>query len=247
MNAAQAAFDELSANRHLSVQGTHWAALINAWGCVCRDLDCAIAAFESIPSHPSSRRSTTIQPDAVVFESLINVFVTLHRMDLVNVYLKRLQDSGIHVTAYIMNLLIKGYAASGDMGKAREIFESLRDPETGVAAPNNHLPHDATLIPASTEVIYREVSSFSFLCDIARLLVEPSSTAFHLGSNGTGRTWLRRTRQGNTASHSHGGQVCRLLPLKHTAYADRIHRRMFPPAVTSRIRGIMRDISVTPA
>lgn len=158
MKSAEQVFDQLVADRSVSVQGTHWAALINAWGCVSRDIDRAVAVFESIASHPSTKRSRTPLPDAVVFESLINVFVTLHRMDLVPQYLQRLRDSNIHTTAYIMNLLIKGHAAAGDMDKARETFASLQDPPMGVAAPNNHITHDnASSSTSSNGPCYREV------------------------------------------------------------------------------------------
>jgi pentatricopeptide repeat protein len=206
MDSTQTIFDQLVADHSVPVQGTHWASLINAWGCVGRDLDRAIAVFESIASHPSTKRSKTPLPDAVVYESLINVFVTLHRMDLVPVYLQRLQESNIHATAYIMNLLIKGYASTGNMEKAREIFASLQDPEMGVAAPNNHASHDGTVVSTpSGGVVYREPS-----------------------------TWEAMVRAELGASERE--RAAELL--------DRMETRMFPPAVTSRIRGIMRDETV---
>jgi pentatricopeptide repeat protein len=104
--------------------------------------------------------SRTRLPDAVAFEALINVLVTLRRTDLVPTYLERLQRSGVHMTAYIANLLIRGYAAAGDIEQARVVFESLANPPVGVAAPNNHAPHD-TSVPrriSPNEFVYREVS-----------------------------------------------------------------------------------------
>jgi pentatricopeptide repeat protein len=142
------------------VQGSHWAALINAHGCVGKDLDKAIAVFNSIEKHPSTLTSRARLPDAVAFEALINVFVTLRRTDLVPVYLERLQQSGVHMTAYIANLLIRGYAAAGNIEEARKVFESLADPPVGVAAPHNHAPHDSSVPPriSTDEFVYREVS-----------------------------------------------------------------------------------------
>ena len=72
-----------------------------------------------------------------------------------------MNQAGVHMTAYIANFLIKGYANVGDMSEARKIFESLADPPFGIAAPNNHAPHYAV---ESTEVnvidlVYREVWS----------------------------------------------------------------------------------------
>jgi pentatricopeptide repeat protein len=36
---------------------------------------------------------------------------------------KRLQRSGVHMTAYIANILIRGYAAAGNIEEARKVFE----------------------------------------------------------------------------------------------------------------------------
>ncbi|KAI0751753.1 hypothetical protein C8Q80DRAFT_1098904 [Daedaleopsis nitida] len=162
--AMQKVFDDLVADQSVSVQGTHWAALINAYGCVHKNLDKALAAFDSIATHSTTVAQGSALPDAVVYEALINTLVTLRRMDLVPAYLERLQASGIHMTAYIANLLIKGYAAVGDIEQSRAIFEALQDPQEGIAAPHNHAPHQnkqvATVaVPAGTPV-YREPSTW---------------------------------------------------------------------------------------
>ncbi|CDO70351.1 hypothetical protein BN946_scf184613.g1 [Trametes cinnabarina] len=143
---------------------THWAALINAWGCVQKDLDQALKIFDSIATHPTTNANGPPMPDAVVYEALVNTLVTARRMDLVPMYLDRLRSSGVHMTAYIANLLIKGYASVGEIERAREIFESLQDPEEGVAAPHNHAPHQnkpqaASSVPADAPV-YREPSTW---------------------------------------------------------------------------------------
>ncbi|OSD01996.1 hypothetical protein PYCCODRAFT_1368445 [Trametes coccinea BRFM310] len=162
--AMQKVFEELVADRNVSVQGTHWAALINAWGCVQKDLDQALKIFDSIATHPTTNPHGPPMPDAVVYEALVNTLVTVRRMDLVPMYLDRLRASGVHMTAYIANLLIKGYASVGEIERAREIFESLQDPQEGVAAPHNHLPHQnkpqaANSVPADAPV-FREPSTW---------------------------------------------------------------------------------------
>lgn len=155
-------FAQLVSDKSVSVQGSHWAALINAHGCVGKDLNKAIAVFNSIEKHPSTLTSRARLPDAVVFEALINVFVTLRRTDLVPEYLGRLQQSGVHMTAYIANLLIRGYAAAGNIEEARKVFESLADPPVGVAAPHNHAPHDSSVPQciSPNELVYREPSTW---------------------------------------------------------------------------------------
>ncbi|KAI0829212.1 hypothetical protein BC628DRAFT_1408735 [Trametes gibbosa] len=162
--AMQDTFAELVADRNVSVQGTHWAALINAWGCVQKDLDQVLAVFDSIATHPTTSQRGSPMPDAVVYEALINSLVTLRRMDLAPTYLERLRASGVHMTAYIANLLIKGYASNNQIERSREIFEALKDPQEGVAAPHNHAPHQnkphfAAPVPANAPV-FREPSTW---------------------------------------------------------------------------------------
>ncbi|KAI5119625.1 hypothetical protein M0805_007889 [Coniferiporia weirii] len=155
-------FSRLVNDRRAQVQGVHWAALINAWGCVQKDLGKAISIFDSIATHPATRRSSAALPDAIVYEAMMNVLVTLRRADLIPTYLDRFAKSGIHMTAYIVNLLIKGYATAGDLERAREVFENLQDPPVGLAAPNNHVTHDPSAqrqVSPDTPV-YREPSTW---------------------------------------------------------------------------------------
>lgn len=150
-------FEMLKNDKHVQLNGAHFASLINAYGCVSKDLEKAISVFESMPSTPGAPA-----PDAVVFEAIINVIVAHKRTDLILVYIAKMSESGVHMTAYIANFLIKGYANVGEMDRAREIFESLLDPPTGVAAPNNHAPHNpATVVDVPVmEPVYREPSTW---------------------------------------------------------------------------------------
>ena len=201
-----ATFEQLVADQQTTVQGTHWAALINAWGCVRKDLDKAVQVFESIQSHPSTVRSHAKLPDAVVYEAMINVLVTLRRADLLPTYITKMASHGLHMTAYIANLLIKGYAASGDIERSREIFESLSDPPEGVAAPNNHAPHDSeaatpNVVPAGAPV-YREVRVWLLELDSD---ADRYILAVNMGSHGSRGT---RQRQSCTSSGTIRESTC---------------------------------------
>ncbi|TFK56292.1 hypothetical protein OE88DRAFT_1652965 [Heliocybe sulcata] len=158
--AMEQTFDRLAQDKSLSVTGAHWASLINSYGCVQKNLDKAIHTFESIANHPASAQASAALPDAVAYEALINVFVTLRRTDLIPQYVKRLHESEIHMTAYIANLIIKGYAAGGDIDSARTVFESLADPPEGVAAPNNHISHGVVPHSSTMSLVYREPSTW---------------------------------------------------------------------------------------
>lgn len=150
-------FEDLRHDSKVEIQGNHFSTLINAYGCVQKDLNKAIEIFDSIPSYPRA------QPiDAVVFEAMINVLVAHRRTDLVPEYISKMNAAGVHMTAYIANFLIKGYAMVGDMEHARSIFESLVDPPEGMAAPNNHAPHEPTLLTIDhMSPVYREVNEQS--------------------------------------------------------------------------------------
>ncbi|KAF8189730.1 hypothetical protein BJ912DRAFT_362094 [Pholiota molesta] len=153
-------FSQLLKDKSVEVTGAHFASLINAYGCVSKDLDKAISVFESMGTYARAPK-----PDAVAFEAIINAIVAHKQTDLLPVYINKMVEAGVHMTAYIANFLIKGYANVGDLEKAREIFESLSNPPTGVAAPNNHVPHSPDM---SSEVpvmapVYREPSTWEVM------------------------------------------------------------------------------------
>ncbi|KAF9530974.1 hypothetical protein CPB83DRAFT_849956 [Crepidotus variabilis] len=157
IRAMEEVFSELQDNASVELTGAHFAALINAHGCAAKDFDKAIAIFETMEEVPRAPA-----PDAVVFEAIINVLVAHKRVDLLPVYVEKMNQAGVHMTAYIANFLIKGYANVGDLERSREIFESLVDPPFGIAAPNNHAPHNAT---DGTEInimepVFREPSTW---------------------------------------------------------------------------------------
>ncbi|KAG8747450.1 hypothetical protein FRC10_001121 [Ceratobasidium sp. 414] len=193
-------FTRLQQDRHVSVQGAHWAALINAYGCAAHDLDRALSTFDRIPAHT--------QPDAVTFEALFNAIVTHHRVDLVPTYLERMANAGVHMTAYIANLLIKGYAAAGQLERARGVFDAMSDPPVGLAAVHNHPGHphvhgsEGDMVVPVGAPVFREPSTWEAM--------------------------VRAELGAGEKDHA-------------AALLDRMEDRMFPVAVTSRIRSIMGE------
>ena len=124
MDIAQVESTFAEACQKFPPQGAHWASVINAWGFGLRDLEKALSLFNSIGS-PEIRR------DPVVYESLLNTLFLNNRSDLVPEYLQRMKEDDAHMTAYVANVLIRGYAKTGDIQKARDIFESLTDSPVG--------------------------------------------------------------------------------------------------------------------
>lgn len=153
-------FNTIVENPHIELQGAHFATLINAYGCVLKNLNKAIGVFDSISSYPNAPPM-----DALVVEAMINVIVSHRRMDLVPEFIAKMNFAGVHMTAYIVNSIIRGYAVTGDLKNARDIFESLLDPPTGVAGMHNHAPHEPTLATQVNpmEPVYREVRLILFI------------------------------------------------------------------------------------
>lgn len=147
-------FQTIAKNPHLELQSNHFTTLINAYGCVLHDLDKAIAIFDSIPTYP---RAPPL--DALAIEAMMNVLAVHRRADLIPEYIAKMNFAGIHMTAYIVNAMIRTYAVVGDLEQARGVFESLIDPPQGVAALHNHAPHDPSASPVvdPMEPVYREV------------------------------------------------------------------------------------------
>lgn len=98
-------FKMLEREKHVRLEGTHWAALINSYGLAQNDLDTAIETFESISKHAKSQRAGL--PDAVTYEAILNSCLSNNRPDLVEYYAQDMRNRQIHSTAYCENARIK--------------------------------------------------------------------------------------------------------------------------------------------
>lgn len=160
MSSVEDVFGRLVNDNKVPVTGVHWSSLINAHAVAGRNLKRAMQVFDSIATHPSTavaRNNGTAMPDAICYETMINVLLANERPDLVEQYLHRMQSEHVRPTAYIYNSLIRAHAAMGDIKQAREVFESLSDPQSGVAATGNHALEGAA---AEHAPVHREPSTF---------------------------------------------------------------------------------------
>ncbi len=224
-------FDELANNTAVNVQGTHWASLINCYGCMLSDVERAIATFDSIASHPSSvgRKDGVSLPDAVSFEALLAVFVAHGRSDLIRAHLHKMERAGIQMTAYVANLLIRGYSMEhGDAGldEARALFESMDEPAAGVAAAGNHPPR-----------AHGAGAQESTAADASSVANAPASTR----GSGLAALFAAVQREPSTyeammraeLSHGHAERAAALL--------ERMEARAFPPAVILRAQALLKE------
>lgn len=130
--------------------------MITAHGCANHDLDSAVRVFDDLRTLPEEvkRRAVARLPDVLAYEAILNAVVSHHRFDLMEQYWQRMQSARVQPTAYIHNILIRGYSMNGKIEDARRLFESMSDPVAGAAAPNNHTKQTKT----SDTRVYREVS-----------------------------------------------------------------------------------------
>jgi pentatricopeptide repeat protein len=141
----------------LEINGSHFASVITAHGCANHNLDSAVRVFEDLSklSEKVQRRAVMRLPDVLAYEAILNAVVSHHRFDLMEQYWRRMQSAKVQPTAYIYNIVIRGYAMTGKMDEARALFESMSDPVAGAAAPNNHTKQ----LKTNDARVYREVSS----------------------------------------------------------------------------------------
>lgn len=166
LKAMEHVFRELCNDRNVSVQGTHWASLISAYGQYANNVEKALSIFNSIPNHSSG--SVDLSSEPVVWESILNVIAQKGSIEQMEDIRNRMIQSGAKATAYVYNVLISGYARMDQIEKSRQVFKSMGDSVVGVAAPNNHptlltssghvKPSTVTDIP--TELVYREPSTY---------------------------------------------------------------------------------------
>ena len=132
--------------------------LLKSLHCVDGRLACATNNRVNNSQEKTNYASNTSPlPDSSCYEALINVFVTLHRTDLIQTYLERLKKDHVHMTPYVANVVIKGLAGCGDMEGARALFETMEDPPSGWAANTKQSSVVDVVDPA--EPVCREVSA----------------------------------------------------------------------------------------
>jgi pentatricopeptide repeat protein len=191
-------------SRNIEVTGNHYSSLIIAYGCTMHDLEGSLNIFRQLRNAPQTQTMWPMNrlaqgrnklPDVLAYEALLSVLVMHHRIDLMQEYFEQMiQKDKVRPTAYIYNLLIKGWASVGDLAAARDIFERMVDPAAGAAAPNNHAPHmghegvqmvNGTIVGSPQDPVYREVCIIQSFYDPSDCLY--SFIAIILGSHGASR------------------------------------------------------------
>lgn len=106
----------------------HYASLVHAQGCVQHNLDAARKVFDTVIADSRVR----LQP--CLYQALFEAMVANNRVADTEEIVKGMIKRNVEMTAYIANTLIQGWAAEGNVTKAKNIYDSIgiqkREPST---------------------------------------------------------------------------------------------------------------------
>ena len=127
LNAAEAILNDIKASG-MQPEAVHYGSLIHAKGCVMHDIGAARATFDSVLS------GGMIRPTDTLYQNLFEAMVANHQVTGTSKVLEDMISRNIPLTPYIANTLIHGWAAEGNVEKAKSIYDSLgmskREPST---------------------------------------------------------------------------------------------------------------------
>ncbi|KAL4894750.1 hypothetical protein BDV59DRAFT_174920 [Aspergillus ambiguus] len=127
MTAAEKVLETIKASGQ-QPEAVHYASLIHAHGCVLRDMEAAHKVFQSVTAQSTVR----LQP--CLYQALLEAMVTNQQVAQTETIVADMARRGVEMTAYIANTLIQGWAAAGNVGKAKAIYDGIgldkREPST---------------------------------------------------------------------------------------------------------------------
>ncbi|KAJ5246711.1 hypothetical protein N7468_001694 [Penicillium chermesinum] len=127
MDAVEKVLDSMKAAGH-QPEAVHYAAVVHGQGCVQHDLAGARQVFDSVIA---DRR---VRPQPCLYQALFEGMVANKRVADTEPIVRGMATRGVELTAYIANILIAGWAAEGNVAKAKNIYDRIgiqkREPST---------------------------------------------------------------------------------------------------------------------
>ncbi len=127
LSAAQAVLQDIKSSG-MQPEAVHYGSLIHAKGCVMHDMTGARAVFDSVLA------DGMIRPTDTLYQNLFEAMVANHQVAETQKVLEDMNAKRVALTPYIANTLIHGWAAEGNITKAKSIYDSLgvarREPST---------------------------------------------------------------------------------------------------------------------
>ncbi|KAJ5091943.1 hypothetical protein NUU61_006813 [Penicillium alfredii] len=148
-------------------EAVHYASLVHAKGCVQQDIDAARKVFDSVVSD----RRVRLQP--CLYQALFEAMVANQRVADTEEIVQGMLQRRVEMTAYIANTLIHGWAAEGNVAKAKAIYDRIginkREPSTYEAMTRAFLTSDDR---ASAAGIVQEMMSRGYPSAVASKIVD---------------------------------------------------------------------------
>lgn len=138
MASARNVLGDMKLHHGMDPAASHYAALINSYGCLHRDVPSAEAVFEEMIQ-------AEVSPNLPVYKALVDTYITNNSMQQAeDLYTQMPHD--IASLADIENLFIQGYGAVGQVGKAKQVFDRTensagREPSTYKAMVKVYMEH----------------------------------------------------------------------------------------------------------
>ena len=166
MAAAEAVLESMkAAGQH--PDAVHYASLVHAKGCVQHDLAGARKVFDKVLSD----RRVRLQP--CLYQALFESMVANHRVADTEPVVQEMLARKVEMTAYIANTLIHGWAAEGNVSKAKAVYDSIgiqkREPSTYEAMTRAFLSADQRSSAAS---IVQEMMSRGYPSAVASKILD---------------------------------------------------------------------------
>jgi pentatricopeptide repeat protein len=166
MAAAEAVLDSMkAAGQH--PDAVHYASLVHAKGCVQHDLPGARKVFDKVLS---DRR---VRPQPCLYQALFESMVANHRVADTDPIVQDMHSRRVEMTAYIANTLIHGWAAAGNVSKAKSVYDSIgiqkREPSTYEAMTRAFLSADQR---SSAAAIVQEMISRGYPSAVANKIID---------------------------------------------------------------------------
>ncbi|KAJ5160233.1 uncharacterized protein N7482_007237 [Penicillium canariense] len=145
----------------------HYASLIHAQGCVQHDLPAARKVFDAVLAD----RRVRLQP--CLYQALFEGMVATNHVADTEDIVRGMKQRHVEMTAYIANTLIHGWAAEGNVAKAKTIYDSIgidkREPSTYEAMTRAFLGADERAAAAG---IVQEMMSRGYPSAVANKIID---------------------------------------------------------------------------
>ncbi|KAL3476085.1 hypothetical protein BJX99DRAFT_247097 [Aspergillus californicus] len=212
MQAAEKVLETITTSG-LKPEAVHYASLIHANGCVMRDMEAAHTVFKSAISNSKMH----VQP--CLYQALLESMVANRQVSQTEAIVEDMVKRRVEMTAYIANTLIHGWAAEGNVQKAKTVYNSIginkREPSTYEAMTRAFLAADDQ---ASASRTVQEMLSRGYPTAVAHKIADLVGNDLFIQSCCNSSTSMSQIRLSNSVTSS-----LRWIPNRRNYHSNPLH------------------------